>query len=150
MKKKCAYCDADGPLTKEHLWPAALHRRLKEANGHIEDVFYLTRLERTIPSEPQIKDVCVTCNNGALSVLDDYICHLFVKYFVRVLELGDKVVFKYDYHQLTRWLLKMSFNSARISDSADVFAFTPLKQYILGDSIEGSEYIRGSSAKPTL
>jgi hypothetical protein len=43
-------------------------------------------------------------------------------------------VFDYDYHRLKRWLLKMSFNSARIHAAKDEFVFPPLLPYILGKS----------------
>ena len=138
----CAYCTKDGTATKEHLWPAALHRRLMSANSQEKNAFWLARVRQYLPSEPQIRDVCGTCNNGTLSELDSYICALFDKYFVNIPSLGDQIEFLFDYHRLKRWLLKMSFNSARIHDSPDLFALQALRPYILG----GSDHL-GSSVQ---
>jgi hypothetical protein len=105
-------------MTREHLWPASLHRRLIEANGQVtKNVFWLARLQREIPNEPQIKDVCAECNNVILSKLDAYICSLFDSTLAHVPRRNDRVCLAYDYHLLKRWLLKMSFNSARIHNS---------------------------------
>lgn len=128
----CAYCKQPGSLTREHLWPASLHNRLLAANEQSENIFWLARLRRAIPSEPQIRDVCGRCNNGVLSKLDNYICELFDKSFSRVLARDERVRFEPNYHLLKRWLLKMSFNSARIHDSPDREALEELLPYILG------------------
>lgn len=133
MRTVCAYCGNTNALTKEHLWPAALHTRMQkiwESPGH--NLFWLSRLDRDIPSEPTIKDVCSNCNNVILSKLDTYICDLFDKYFFRNINKGEKVCFKYDYDLLVRWLLKLSYNSCRINDGIDHFVFQPLLPYILG------------------
>jgi hypothetical protein len=39
------------------------------------------------------------------------------------LQRYERVNFEYDYHLLKRWLLKMSYNSARIHNSIDLFAY---------------------------
>lgn len=119
-------------MTREHLWPAALHRRLATVNQQSESVFWLSRLQREIPSEPQIKDVCATCNNVVLSKLDDYICTLFDQYFHRIVGRHSTVELAFDYHLLKRWLVKMAYNSARIHDSADSKALEAMRPYILG------------------
>src|SRR5688572_8163074 len=108
----CAYCGEPGVPTKEHLWPASLHRRPLAVNSQSKNIFWLARLRREIPSEPQIRDVCARCNNGVLSELDKYICEVFDKSFAKVLARHERVRFEPDYHLLKRWLLKMSFNSA--------------------------------------
>ena len=51
-----------------------------------------------------------------------------------------RVRFEYDYHLLKRWLIKMSYNSARIHDSRYLFALRALLPYIMG-----SELILGRS-----
>jgi hypothetical protein len=128
----CAYCKQTGPLTREHLWPASLHRRLVEANGEPEPLFWLSRLKKDIKGEPQIADVCAHCNNRTLSELDGYICALFDSAFVKLPARHDVVQFEFDYHKLKRWLLKLCYNSARIHSSLDLFAFEALLPYILG------------------
>ena len=133
--RQCSYCASEGPLTREHLWPASLHRRLLNANDQQENLFWLARLNQEIKGEPTIRDVCAECNNVRLSKLDDYICGLFDRYFVHILERNEVVIFEFDYHRLKRWLLKMCFNSARIHSSIDVIAFPPLLSYINGESL---------------
>lgn len=133
-ERYCAYCGADGGLTREHLWPASLHRRLVKANGAPQSLFWLRRVDAEIQGEPKIRDVCRTCNNGPLSELDSYICTLFDRYFIRILQRNEKVKFEYDYHRLKRWLLKMSFNSARMHSSLDLFVYPSLLTYMCGSS----------------
>lgn len=129
----CAYCKQPGVMTREHLWPASLHRRLAEANGQSgKNRFWLALLQREIPSEPQIRDVCAHCNNVVLSKLDAYICSLFDNTLVRIPRRNESVRLEHDYHLLKRWLLKMSFNSARIHDSRDRGALEQLLPYIRG------------------
>jgi len=133
----CAYCDKTGTkLTKEHLWPASLHRRIDKANQYIfkePNIFYLSKADKIIVAEPQVKDVCAECNNGVLSELDAYICQLWDKYFYKIVERGEEVRFEYNYNLLSRWLLKMSYNSARIHNS-DVEHLAKCKGYILGQA----------------
>lgn len=128
----CAYCKEEKALTKEHLWPTSLHARLYAANEQNENHFWLARLQRTIPNEPQIKDVCAYCNNVTLSVLDSYICKLFDQSFSNIVKYNEKISFEYDYHLLKRWLLKMSYNSARIHNAHDLQALEGMLPYILG------------------
>ena len=130
----CAYCGSDRDLTREHLWPASLHTRLLKANGTSQSLFWLRRINAEVQGEPKIRDVCQTCNNGSLSELDNYICALFDRYCVRILNWNEKVVFEYNYHLLKRWLLKMAFNSARIHSSLDLIVYPPLLNYINGSS----------------
>ncbi len=131
---KCAFCDRDFPkLTKEHLWPAALHQRINAANENLfgqKNTFYLDRINKTIDGEPQVKDVCAECNNGSLSSLDGYICHLWDQYFHHIVEADKQIAFDYDYHLLARWLLKLCFNSARIHKS-DVKHLKKCREYVL-------------------
>ena len=127
----CAFCKRGRPSTKEHLWPACLHSRLILANQQGPNSFWVKRLKRDLPSEPQIRDVCAQCNNTKLSILDSYICDLFDSFFVTILERHQQVHFDYDYHLLKRWLLKASYNSARINESFDLDAIAALVPYIL-------------------
>ena len=132
-KKICAYCKEEEKLTKEHLWPTSLHKRFNLANEQNENYFWLSRLQRTIPNEPTIKDVCAHCNNITLSKLDKYICELFDRKFIHIVKFNEKISFEYDYHLLKRWLLKMSYNSARIHNAHDIKALEDMLPYILGE-----------------
>jgi hypothetical protein len=130
----CAYCGTDAALTREHLWPASLHKRLMDVMEEKHNVFWLRKIKKEISSEPTIRDVCGRCNNIVLSVLDGYMCQLFDRSFVHIPKRHERVEFEYDYHRLKRWLLKMCFNSARIHSSMDIIAFPPLLPYIRGES----------------
>jgi hypothetical protein len=114
------------------LWPNSLHKRLYTVNQQSESYFWLSRLQHIIPSKPTIKDVCAHCNKVILSKLDDYICRLFDTDFINICKFNDKVFFEYDYHLLKRWLLKISYNSARIYSAHDKKALEIMLLYILG------------------
>jgi hypothetical protein len=132
--RTCAYCGTSERPTREHLWPASLHRRLVKFANKAESRFWLQKIEKEIPKEPTVRDVCSDCNNGELAVLDGYICQLFDRSFAHVHKRYEKVVFEYDYHRLKRWLLKMCFNSARIHSAIDEIVLPPLLPYIMGKS----------------
>lgn len=108
----CAYCMKPGPLTKEHIWPGGIIKRAKGINTS-----YLGKLEKFIDAELTIKDVCSVCNNGPLSALDAYICDLFDAQFSRPAIRRKPRTFIYNYEVLLRWLLKISYNSARMNES---------------------------------
>jgi hypothetical protein len=132
--RKCAYCGAEGTLTREHLWPQSLHRRVIVGAPEDHAGFWLRKIDKEITNEPTVRDVCAICNNTILSQLDGYICQLYDIHFFRILKRHERVLFEYDYHPLKRWLLKMCFNSARINASIDAWVFPPLLPYILGKS----------------
>jgi len=132
--QQCAYCGRqDKVLTKEHLFPKCLHQRLQQTRETKKHSFWLSRLDKTITTEPQIRDVCNICNSGELSRLDSYICTLWDRFFSRIYERDDTLTFSFDYHLLCRWLLKQCFNSARIH-GFDEFVYPPLTSYIMGTS----------------
>lgn len=141
-KRLCAYCGSEGPLTREHLWPASLHRRLVAANQHTGSSFWLRRINREVEGEPTLRDVCQVCNNGVLSTLDAYVCNLFDLYCVRIVQRYEKVNFEYDYHLLKRWLLKMSYNSARMHNSLELLAYSALLPYITGGSLSAGRSVQ--------
>ena len=105
----CAYCGSDERLTREHLWPTSLHRRLMDVSEAKQNNFWLAKLKKEIPSEPTVRDVCAHCNNIVLSALDRYICELYDRSFIHIPSRHERVEFEYDYHRLKRWILKMCF-----------------------------------------
>ena len=131
--RTCAYCGATRGLTREHLWPTALHRRVVGGKRELTRIWQ-AKLKKEIAAEPTIRDVCSECNNGDLSKLDAYICELFDRFFVNLLERYDEVVFEYYYHRLKRCLLKLCYNSAPTEAAKDTFVFKPLLPYIMGTS----------------
>jgi hypothetical protein len=113
MKPACAYCGSTtNKLTREHIWPSCIIKRVPSY-----DARYSERADRVFTGDLTISDVCHVCNNGPLSDLDSYICKLYDRWFVQFPERGQWLDFDYDWYLLGRWLLKISFNSARASRS---------------------------------
>jgi hypothetical protein len=111
MPKVCAYCGAPPPLTREHVWPAGFLKR-----GSFE-LKFSARANKTFEGDLTIADVCGACNNGPLSALDDHACELYDRRFGKKVEPNAIVTFTYDHGLLLRWLLKVSYNSARSTGS---------------------------------
>jgi hypothetical protein len=114
--RTCAYCDAVGQLTREHILPKFIHAREKRDTGEIYVSNILDRDGRhgTVQSELTIADVCAACNGGFLSDLDAYGSKLYDAYFDKAPRPGDRIVFHYEFHRLTRWLLKLAYNTGRM------------------------------------
>lgn len=123
----CAFCAEARTLTKEHIWPAGFLRRTNYGSR------YSARANRTFAGDLTIKDVCSECNNGPLSRLDGYACELYDRYFHVLPRRGEIVTFEYNFGQLTRWLLKTAFNSARSNDNADADLLQPYAPCILSE-----------------
>ena len=109
----CVYCGQTAPLTREHIWPKWLHD-----TGEYS-LKYHSKPDKVLPSEHVIKDVCSQCNNGQLSELDSYAKSLHQRYFNKDYQSIKKEIFKYDFEKLSKWLLKVSYNSARAAGSPD-------------------------------
>lgn len=126
MLRKCAYCGKEKKLTKEHIWPKCIIKRVPSYN-----VRYSEKAGKFFEAELTISDVCEDCNNGVLSQLDNYICEMYDMYFQHFARKGDSVTFNYDFDKLSRWLLKISYNTARTTgvDSKLLETYVP---YILG------------------
>jgi hypothetical protein len=121
----CAFCRKPGPLTREHIWPKWLH------DSHDYSLKYHMAPDKVLPAEHVIKDVCAECNNGPLSALDDYARSLHQRYFIKVYQTIKKATFHCDFEKLTKWLLKVSYNSARASRAADVELLSLYAPYII-------------------
>jgi hypothetical protein len=116
MATVCAYCGSiANKLTREHIWPACIIDRVPTYTAR-----YSERAGKVFSGDFTISDVCDQCNNGPLSRLDAYICKLYDRWFVQFPERGQWLNFDYDWSLLGRWLLKISFNSSRVSRSDDV------------------------------
>jgi hypothetical protein len=126
-KPKCAYCGKEG-RSKEHIFPGWLLRKTPT----YELKFNKTK-GRVSPDENTVRDVCKPCNNGPLSQLDDYARVLYETYWSKIVR--EEVEFEYDYIGLTRWLLKVSFNSARQQKSS-AKSFEALIPYMLGEDLD--------------
>lgn len=125
----CAYCDRDVAATKEHIWPASIIRHVNER------IRYSERAKKTFWADMVIKDVCAQCNNGPLSALDAYGAIMYDKYFSNFHTSMDPLDFIYDFDRLSRWLLKLSYNSAR-GTGRDAVRLANYKNVLIDPNIE--------------
>lgn len=123
--KLCAYCNKEGKLTKEHIWPKCLLNRMPELEAK-----YVDSIKKFVPSELVISDVCAECNNKKLSLLDSYLCQLYDVYFKFYVETKQEFTFEYNYDLLIRSLLKITYNSSRTVQN-DVNDFIKFREYII-------------------
>ncbi len=80
-----------------------------------------------------VKDVCGSCNSGVLSKLDGYGKELYDRYFATPVYAGESVTFDYDCDRLLRWVLKLSYNSAR-AQNADIRVLREFRKVMLGEA----------------
>lgn len=127
MATVCAYCRSTAnKLTREHIWPSCIIKRVPTYAARFSE-----RANKVFSGDLTIADVCDQCNNGPLSYLDAYISKVYDRWFVQFPERGQWLDFDYDWSLLGRWLLKISFNSARASGS-DVAVLEKFADVILG------------------
>ena len=136
MARTCAYCDAPPPLTRGHIWSNSF---LKRGNFGVK---FSAKANKTFAGDLIISDVCAKCNNGPLSVLDAHACELYDRRFSKFVEAGASVPFSYDYGLLMRWLLKISFNSAR-SSGQDVELLARYRETILAENPRSPAFVAG-------
>jgi hypothetical protein len=126
----CAYCHQDRTSTREHVIPAFLYAFQKEFGQPVSG--WNETANQVVQGEAKIKDVCADCNNGVLGQLDAYgkqvltDSGLLTQNFDR-----PSLSLRYDYSLLLRWLLKISFNSARMG-GAHASYFQDHIPFILG------------------
>lgn len=126
----CAYCKKEEKLTKEHLIPSWY---IRENVASTEKRFFLERVDsKFISSDPQVKDVCASCNNAKLGALDNYGRTLYNSIFCVDSFEGDKIKLSVDHEVFVRWLLKLSYNCARIH-SSDVALLAEYSKQMIGD-----------------
>jgi hypothetical protein len=116
MSRTCVYCGSND-LSKEHVWPKSLISAMR-----VEMAAYSGKRNHVVDGEPVIRDVCRSCNEGALSLLDNR--------FVRLTEMhgllneppsGQGVRFEFSEPSvLLRMLLKVSFNSSRTDGRPEI------------------------------
>lgn len=94
--------------------------------------------EKINGGEPVVKDVCELCNSGFLSIVDNYLSDLFDKKLHEIVKAGSDVEFAYNFNDLSRALLKISYNSSRAT--SDSSARELLRKYSL--------YIRNGGLSP--
>lgn len=125
----CSYCDHDRAPTREHIIPSWYYRH----DSSPDDLGFMEKAKgKIIKTELVIRDVCGVCNNGSLSELDAYGKELFFSHLNRYVFKDSNESLSYDYEKLVRWLLKISYNSARAHDS-DAIILAQYKKAILGE-----------------
>ncbi|WP_207239426.1 hypothetical protein [Pseudomonas sp. GW456-L15] len=126
----CAYCSKEEKLTKEHLVPSWY---IRENIAPADKSFFLERVgSKFISSDPQVKDVCATCNNVKLGALDDYGKYVYNSLFCVDYFDGEKVKISVEHEKFVRWLLKISYNCARIH-SNDVDLLGEYSKQMIGE-----------------
>jgi hypothetical protein len=131
MEKTCAFCGAKGPFTKEHVVPNFLYKKYKD-----HKLGYNLNAGKFVDGERIVKDVCGNCNNGQLGQLDEYGKQFLTENKNNQIRLaGEKYQISYDYGKLLRWLLKLSYNGIRSTNSYD-YLISETIPYILGESQE--------------
>jgi hypothetical protein len=123
LKRKCGFCSSSNNLTREHIFPNSVLKRYEDMLS-IND-----KSEKTFKADLVVKDVCSICNNGVLSDLDAKFITIFDKYMHEPIFPGASVEFEYDYNDLLRELLKITYNSARAS-SDGIKSINVLKKYV--------------------
>lgn len=89
---------------------------------------------RMVSGELKVKDVCAECNNGPLSNLDAFGSEFLTRSGLMVPNYKRlNVDLWFDFDLLSRWLLKISFNSSR-TDGVHAPLFEGLEPYSLGTS----------------
>jgi hypothetical protein len=125
-KRICAYCGKEGK-SKEHIFPSWLIKKTPEYELKFSKI-----KGQVSPNENVVHDVCEECNNGPLSQLDESCRVLYDSQLSQIVRGPVKI--EYDFTKLTRWLLKVAFNSAR-KNKADLSSFTSLIPYMLGKDL---------------
>ena len=117
-------------MTREHVIPSFAYALQKTVESKI--IGWNEVANRMVGGEAKVKDVCEMCNSGPLSVLDSYGKGLLESAGVLVRDYPKiDLTLEYDYDQLLRWLLKISFNSSR-TDGAHSHLFEKYANYMLG------------------
>jgi len=124
MARECAFCGASENLTREHIFPSSVISKYEGSLISLTD-----KSDSYFRSDLVVKDVCAPCNNGALSKLDGEFISLFETYMAVPITPGGIAKINFDYNSLLRFLIKVSYNSARASSDGKE-AIETLKRYV--------------------
>lgn len=124
----CSYCDEMCQPAREHVIPEWYNHTPGDA-----ETFSARAPVTHLKGDLLVKDVCRCCNNVVLSELDGYGKQLYTEYFATPVYWDDAVTFEYDGGRLIRWLLKLSYNSAR-AQNADQMVLREYRKVMLGEA----------------
>ncbi|GIU32363.1 hypothetical protein [Shewanella sp. MBTL60-007] len=136
----CVYCDKDKSLTREHILPSFVYK-YQESNKKGKTSGWREKPQKIIGGEAVIKDVCAECNNVVLGALDGHAKHVLEKAGVFTSNFKKSTLYlEYNYNELSRWLLKVAYNSSRASGKHQG-VFEKFKGFILEESSDSSQFI---------
>lgn len=125
----CAYCGKNKKATREHVTPDFIYKLLKQQDGeHLSWNSHFDTYKRNV--ESVIKDVCVTCNTDYLAKLDSYGQEFVETNNIHQATYLTNLILNYNYSLLSRWLLKIAYNSTRMT-KGDNSTFIPYINYLL-------------------
>lgn len=124
MARECAFCGTSENLTREHIFPSGVILQYEGSLISVTD-----KSDSYFRSDLVVKDVCACCNNGALSQLDSEFTSLFKAYMATPIAPGDEAKINFNYNSLLRFLIKVSYNSARASSDGKE-AIDALRRYV--------------------
>ncbi|MDP3251300.1 MAG: hypothetical protein Q8M77_05255 [Hydrogenophaga sp.] len=117
-------------MTREHVIPSFAYSLQRMDNSKLSG--WSEPANKMVGGEMKVKDVCEACNSKVLSRLDTYGKGLLESAGVLVLDFPHRsLTLRYEYDQLARWLLKISFNSSR-ADGVHAPLFEEYIPYVLG------------------
>jgi hypothetical protein len=121
---KCAYCDENRKLTREHVWSDSI---LEIFQSVAPKTFDFNR-EIVHEGDPMLKDTCGECNSD-LSDTDAFAMRLVGESLRSGPPLGVRLPLNDD--RLWRWVFKTTFNLPRFSKQPLAWAL-PLRSYLTG------------------
>ncbi len=95
---RCTYCNEECSPTREHVWPECFLERVGKTGQNF--AHYSPKSGLVHGADYIVRDVCATCNNIKLSVLDLYFCALYDHYFHEPKGSDAVVEFFYDFDLL--------------------------------------------------
>lgn len=140
---ECIYCGNSGKLTREHILPSFVYQYHYQVEGQNNVLGWREKPGKIIYGEAKIKDVCEHCNNITLSEYDSHAkeilenARVFTKNF-----LLNETTFDYDYRLLSRWLLKVAYNSSRASGK-QTEVFEKFKKHIIDKDVKNNNFFIG-------
>jgi len=106
---KCIYCWFFGKLTKEHVFTKSI---VKEFFWSGWWLWYRHEKEHYSIDNQTIKNVCAKCNNEIFSEYDNKMkSFLEINFNNKLIFKWNIIEFKYDFFDLSRWILKTLYNS---------------------------------------
>lgn len=129
----CSYCNEDKKLTREHVTPDFIYKMLKQEGEHYSWNSNFNVYKRNV--ENITKDVCAKCNNEYLSALDSYGKDFVEENKLHKSTYVNNLILSYNFNLLSRWLLKIAYNSARMTKHL-IPDFGQYLSYIMNESEE--------------